>query len=59
MVGLNNRLKQIKKYKAKNSELKRKRLMQTNYYSYHLTTKYHKLVSEADAYAKKLMALTQ
>ncbi len=57
MIGLNNRLKQIKEYKAKNGEEKRKRLMQTNYYSYHITTKYHKLVGEADAYAKKLVAL--
>ncbi len=59
MIELKNRIKQIKEYQAKNSEEKRKRTMQTNFYSYHVTSKYHRLVGEADAYAKKLVALTQ
>lgn len=59
IVGLNNRLKQIKEYQKKNNEQKRKDLMSTNYFSFHRSTKYHRLLKDADEYARKIQLLTQ
>ena len=59
LTKLENCLILIKAYKKEHSKEKRKELMRNNFHSFHKTSRYHRLIGEADGIAKRIVALTE